>query len=198
MILQARFSKNLSLASDSIESCRVGRFDSLRIREVRLPLENDDDLRAGQIHDASRTAPTMVQSHAERHDAICDRMMTGLQSGDMHQAVEAGVVILDSFGGRFSDDPHKDVGLRLILASLLTTNRKAPGDYSRSIRLIRDSLKDMPPQMAGSRFRVAYDPAVALCALAREGGALEPCARAVISGLNARPELNGVTGTIIA
>ena len=140
----------------------------------------------------------MVQSHAERRDAICDRMMTGLQSGDMHQAVEAGVVILDSFGGRFSDDPHKDVGLRLTLASLLTTNRKAPGDYSRSIRLIRDSLKDMPPQMAGSRFRVAYDLAVALCALAREGGALEPGARAVISGLNARPELNGVTGTIIA
>ena len=51
--------------------------------------------------------------------------------------------------------------------------------------------------MEDNRYRIKSDLSGMLSSLAREGGALEPGDDVTVSGLKARPELNGVTGTIV-
>jgi len=75
--------------------------------------------------------------------------------------------------------------------------RNAPGDLTIAERLTRETLNALPPGMEDNRFRIKSDLSGMLSSLAREGGALEPGDDVTVSGLKARPELNGVTGTIV-
>lgn len=116
----------------------------------------------------------------------------------MMKAIEAGIEVVDQHDGKFSDDnAEKNVGLRLTLANLLVSVRGAPGDFALSARLNRESLTMLPPSMDNQRYRINSDLSVTLSGLAQEGGALEPGAEVTVSGLKARPELNGVAGTIV-
>jgi len=125
-------------------------------------------------------------------------MIDGLQGNNMMKAIEAGIEVVDQHDGKFSDDnAEKNVGLRLTLANLLVSVRGAPGDFALSARLNRESLTMLPPSMDNQRFRINSDLSATLSSLAQEGGALEPGAEVTVSGLKARPELNGGTGTIV-
>jgi len=125
-------------------------------------------------------------------------MIDGLQGNNMMKAIEAGIEVVDQHDGKFSDDnAEKNVGLRLTLANLLVSVRGAPGDFALSARLNRESLTMLPPSMDNQRYRINSDLSVTLSGLAQEGGALEPGAEVTVSGLKARPELNGVAGTIV-
>jgi len=116
----------------------------------------------------------------------------------MMKAIEAGIEVVDQHDGKFSDDnAEKNVGLRLTLANLLVSVRRAPGDIALSARLNLKSLTMLPPSMDNQRYRINSDLSVTLSGLAQEGGALEPGAEVTVSGLKARPELNGVAGTIV-
>ena len=116
----------------------------------------------------------------------------------MMKAIEAGIEVVDQHDGKFSDDnAEKNVGLRLTLANLLVSVRRAPGDFALSARLNRESLTMLPPSMDNQRYRINSDLSVTLSGLAQEGGALEPGAEVTVSGLKARPELNGVAGKIV-
>ena len=125
-------------------------------------------------------------------------MIDGLQTNNMLKAVAAGIEVVEHYDGCFSDDnAEKNVGLRLTLANLLVSVRRAPGDFALSARLNRKSLTMLPPSMDNQRFRINSDLSATLSSLAQEGGALEPGAEVTVSGLKARPELNGGTGTIV-
>ena len=89
------------------------------------------------------------------------------------------------------------MGLRLTLANILVSVRKAPGDFALSARLNRESLTMLPPSMDNQRYRINSDLSGTVSLLAQEGGALEPGAEVTVSGLKARPDLNGAAGTIV-
>lgn len=116
----------------------------------------------------------------------------------MMKAIEAGIEVVDQHDGKFSDDnAEKNVGLRLTLANILVSVRGAPGDFALSARLNRESLTMLPPSMDNQRYRINSDLSGTVSGLAQEGGALEPGAEVTVSGLKARPDLNGVAGTIV-
>ena len=102
-------------------------------------------------------------------------MIDGLQTNNMMKAVAAGIEVVEHYDGCFSDDnAEKNVGLRLTLANLLVSVRRAPGDFALSARLNRKSLTMLPPSMDNQRFRINSDLSATLSSLAQEGGALEP------------------------
>ena len=121
-----------------------------------------------------------------------------MQGNNFAKAIEAGIEVVNQHDGKFSDDiAEKNVGLRLTLANILVSVRKAPGDFALSARLNRESLTMLPPSMDNQRYRINSDLSGTVSLLAQEGGALEPGAEVTVSGLKARPELNGVAGTIV-
>ena len=145
-----------------------------------------------------RRVSTMVKPRSSLRDLVVERMIDGLQTNNMMKAVAAGIEVVEHYDGCFSDDnAEKNVGLRLTLANLLVSVRRAPGDLALSARLNRKSLTMLPPSMDNQRFRINSDLSATLSSLAQEGGALEPGAEVTVSGLKARPELNGGTGTIV-
>ncbi len=116
----------------------------------------------------------------------------------MMKAIEAGIEVVNEHDGKFSDDnAEKNVGLRLTLANILVSVRRAQGDFALSARLNRESLTMLPPSMDNQRYRINSDLSGTVSGLAQEGGALEPGAKVTVSGLKARPELNGAAGTIV-
>lgn len=145
-----------------------------------------------------RRVSIMVQPRPSRRDVAVERMCDALQDGDMMKAISAGIEVLRDHDGKFSDDnAEKNAGLRLTLANLLVCVRKAPGDLTVAERLTRETLTTLPPGMEDNRFRINSDLSGMLSSLAREGGALESGEDVTVSGLKAKPELNGVTGTIM-
>ena len=116
----------------------------------------------------------------------------------MMKAIEAGIEVVNEHDGKFSDDnAEKNVGLRLTLANILVSVRRVQGDFALSARLNRESLTMLPPSMDNQRYRINSDLSGTVSGLAQEGGALEPGAKVTVSGLKARPELNGAAGTIV-
>ena len=54
-------------------------------------------------------------------------MIAGLQGNNFAKAIEAGIEVVNQHDGKFSDDnAEKNVGLRLTLANILVSVRKAP------------------------------------------------------------------------
>ena len=145
-----------------------------------------------------RRVSTMVQPRPSRRDVVVERMIDGLQGNNFAKAIEAGIEVVNQHDGKFSDDnAEKNVGLRLTLANILVSVRKAPGDFALSARLNRESLTMLPPSMDNQRYRINSDLSGTVSLLAQEGGALEPGAEVTVSGLKARHDLNGAAGTIV-